>query len=209
MPDLGFSFISNDETENIEQPAKKRNCTLRKKRNKKSKIDNLLNSLSGSSKEAFTGEDTIPGRNSFPADDGDDPRDLGDFQPMADFNTSSSSQPVADFQPVSDESSIESPNGSYFADAVTVENFAQLGEVTSSDYLKQYVPNYSQMRGTEEVNTNKDSLMTKLNYMIHLLEEQQDEKTENVTEELVLYLFLGVFVIFIVDSFARAGKYTR
>ena len=28
--------------------------------------------------------------------------------------------------------------------------------------------------------------------MIHLLEEQQDEKTDNVTEELVLYLFLGV-----------------
>ena len=51
--------------------------------------------------------------------------------------------------------------------------------------------------------------MTKLNYMIHLLEEQQDEKTDNVTEELVLYLFLGVFVIFVVDSFARAGKYTR
>ena len=45
--------------------------------------------------------------------------------------------------------------------------------------------------------------------MINLLEEQQDEKTENVTEELVLYLFLGVFVIFVVDSFARAGKYTR
>ena len=61
----------------------------------------------------------------------------------------------------------------------------------------------------EEVHTNKDVLMTKLNYMIHLLEEQQDEKTDNVTEELVLYLFLGVFVIFVVDSFARVGKYKR
>ena len=30
-----------------------------------------------------------------------------------------------------------------------------------------------------------------------------------VTEELVLYMFLGVFTIFVVDSFARAGKYTR
>ena len=45
--------------------------------------------------------------------------------------------------------------------------------------------------------------------MIHLLEENKDEKTSNVTEELVLYMFLGVFVIFVVDSFARAGKYTR
>ena len=45
--------------------------------------------------------------------------------------------------------------------------------------------------------------------MIHLLEEQQDEKTGHVTEELILYSFLGIFIIFIVDSFARAGKYVR
>ena len=44
--------------------------------------------------------------------------------------------------------------------------------------------------------------MKKLNYMIHLLEETKEEKTSNVTEELVLYMFLGVFVIFVVDSFA-------
>ena len=95
---------------------------------------------------------------------------------------------------------------------ITKENFAQLpvGEVTAADYYKQYVPYYTQMQGAQEdVHTDKDALMTKLNYMIHLLEEQQDEKTDNVTEELVLYLFLGVFVIFVVDSFARAGKYTR
>ena len=51
--------------------------------------------------------------------------------------------------------------------------------------------------------------MKKLNYLIHLMEENKDEKTQNVTEELVLYMFLGVFTIFVVDSFARAGKYTR
>lgn len=54
-----------------------------------------------------------------------------------------------------------------------------------------------------------DLLMTKLNYMINLLEEQKDEKTENMTEEIVLYSFLGVFMIFIVDSFSRVGKYVR
>ena len=52
-------------------------------------------------------------------------------------------------------------------------------------------------------------LMEKINYMIHLLEANQHEKTENITEEFLLYTFLGVFVIFVVDSFARAGKYTR
>ena len=52
-------------------------------------------------------------------------------------------------------------------------------------------------------------LIEKMNYIIHMLEEQQDEKTGNITEELLLYSFLGVFLIFIVDSFARSGKYNR
>jgi high-affinity K+ transport system ATPase subunit B len=56
---------------------------------------------------------------------------------------------------------------------------------------------------------NNDLLMQKLNYMINLLEEQQDEKTNNVTEEVILYSFLGIFIIFIADSFAKVGKYVR
>jgi hypothetical protein len=28
-------------------------------------------------------------------------------------------------------------------------------------------------------------------------------------EEVVLYSFLGIFIIYIVDSFTRIGKYTR
>jgi len=66
----------------------------------------------------------------------------------------------------------------------------------------------SNPQGQAQVDNN-DVLMNKLNYMINLLEEQQDEKTNNVTEEVILYSFLGVFMIFIVDSFARVGKYTR
>jgi hypothetical protein len=57
--------------------------------------------------------------------------------------------------------------------------------------------------------SSNDILIQKLNYMINLLEEQQDEKTNNVTEEVVLYSFLGIFIIFVVDSFARSGKYKR
>ena len=56
---------------------------------------------------------------------------------------------------------------------------------------------------------NDDRLMEKINYMIHLLEEQQLEKTNNVMEEFLLYTFLGVFMIYIVDGFSRAGKYIR
>jgi hypothetical protein len=54
-----------------------------------------------------------------------------------------------------------------------------------------------------------NKLMEKINYMIQLLEEQQHEKTNNITEEFILYTFLGVFIIFVVDSFSRAGKYSR
>ena len=45
--------------------------------------------------------------------------------------------------------------------------------------------------------------------MIHLLEDQQSRKTEHVTEEIILYSFLGIFIIFVVDSFAKVGKYVR
>jgi hypothetical protein len=70
----------------------------------------------------------------------------------------------------------------------------------------QQLPYYTQM---SQKAGHKDQLLEKLNYMILLLEEQKDEKTGHVVEELILYSFLGVFLIFIVDSFARAGKYTR
>jgi hypothetical protein len=57
--------------------------------------------------------------------------------------------------------------------------------------------------------SGSDKMMEKMNYMIHLLEESQSEKTNNITEEFILYTFLGVFIIFIVDSFSRGGKYVR
>ena len=56
---------------------------------------------------------------------------------------------------------------------------------------------------------SSSKLMDKINYMIHLLEGQENEKTANVTEEFILYTFLGVFMIYVVDSFSRGGKYVR
>ena len=65
---------------------------------------------------------------------------------------------------------------------------------------------YSQNYNSNE--KNKD-LLNKLNYIISLLEEQKDEKTNNVIEEVILYTFLGIFIIFVIDSFAKASKYVR
>jgi len=67
---------------------------------------------------------------------------------------------------------------------------------------------YDRQMNTNMSGTN-DVLIEKLNYMINLLEEQQDERTNNVTEEVILYSFLGVFIIFVVDGFARVTRYTR
>ena len=109
-------------------------------------------------------------------------------------------------------------------------NFLNDAEV--KNYFKRLVPNYNhkqsssyshnqsqnqnQNRGAYPASINNfenhdtnQVLIEKLNYMINLLEEQQDQKTGNVTEEVVLYSFLGVFIIFIVDSFVRVGKYVR
>lgn len=58
-------------------------------------------------------------------------------------------------------------------------------------------------------NGDREELMRKLNYMIELLEATQDERTGHVTEDVLLYSFLGIFIIFVIDSFARAGKYVR
>ena len=91
---------------------------------------------------------------------------------------------------------------------------------SATDYGR-FIPDYSKMYGTNGqkptqqisgYNGNKgenDVLMEKLNYMITLLEQQESDKTNSVTEEVILYSFLGIFIIFIVDSFARVGKYVR
>lgn len=80
----------------------------------------------------------------------------------------------------------------------------------NDEYYNKVIPGYRQQQsGNMQEMNNNDILLTKINYMINLLEEQQDERTNNVTEEVVLYSFLGIFIIFIVDSFAKTGKYVR
>ena len=62
---------------------------------------------------------------------------------------------------------------------------------------------------TERSNVISSNLSDRINYMIQLLEDQKDDKTGRVTEEIILYVFLGIFVIFVLDSFVKTGKYSR
>jgi hypothetical protein len=104
---------------------------------------------------------------------------------------------------------------------------AFMNDAQVREYYRKLVPNYNHASNSKSENnknyyssessnfvssSSNDSnqvLIEKLNYMINLLEEQQDQKSGSVTEEVVLYSFLGVFIIFVVDSFTKVGKYTR
>lgn len=93
---------------------------------------------------------------------------------------------------------------------------------TEDEPLADYTPKLEKIEKIEKVEPNvyetpeynpyktQDSaLLDKLNYMIYLLEEQRDEKTGQVTEELILYVFLGIFTLFVLDTFVKNGKYSR
>jgi hypothetical protein len=136
---------------------------------------------------------------------------------QADDGSNGSDADLADYQPMTANSNDENQNGGNSNDdVVTRENFENLPSTYASQYYQQYVP-LSHTQGeylnssasTPSGSGSKDDLIDKMNHIIQMLEDQQDEKTGSVTEELILYCFLGVFVIFVVDSFVRAGKYVR
>lgn len=89
----------------------------------------------------------------------------------------------------------------------TPEAFSDIQSTQVEDYYRNNVPYFTQM--SEQPIENRIELIKKMDKILHLLEEQQDHKTGHATEELILYSFVGVFIIFVVDSFARAGKYVR
>lgn len=82
---------------------------------------------------------------------------------------------------------------------------------TFSNFSDSYNKSHYDMFNIQNPTTleNNNTLLSKLDYVIHLLEEQHNERTNHITEELILYLFLGIFIIFVLDSFARASKYVR
>lgn len=98
------------------------------------------------------------------------------------------------------------PPTRFLANDINLANLSNYNQTYSSQPIFQSNKPYYANMG---IGSDNSKLTEKINYMIHLLEEQQMEKTANVTEEFILYILLGVFVIFTVDSFTRAGKYVR
>lgn len=94
---------------------------------------------------------------------------------------------------------------------VNKENFQQL----PANNLQQYYEKYNAYLNSENnynkqyMSVSNEELLKKIDNILFLLEEQRETRTNYVTEELILYVFLGIFVIYLVDSFVKVGKYIR
>ena len=180
---LQYSEYNPSDDNSDKKPVNKRGVT-RKKRCKirSNKIQNLLKSVEGMDNESGNLADFNPPPKPELTQMGDREKDTPKSESV--------------------EQDLDSPVQPH--DYQTFNN-----EAVNNEYYQQYIPYYTQLANQQAVNGDKSQLLEKLNYMIALMEEQKEHKTDNITEELILYMFLGVFVIFVVDSFARAGKYTR
>jgi len=86
-----------------------------------------------------------------------------------------------------------------------LENYSKAYEMP-----KEVRPYYTQKMGIGNDNDSfEEKILDKIQYLTHLMEEIQSEKTSNITEEFILYTMLGVFVIYVVDAFSKSGKYIR
>lgn len=213
MPNpLGYSIIEEFNT-NENKVKKTSNSIDSKKKTRKNrssimnkKVENFLASLDDNSNHVSIEDKKYANNNNNTITDFNNDYD----NHMRSLNNNPYAKPVS----VYNEKINEQENQQNMMDdtendnIITQEDFNTLQNQSQQDYYNSYVPYTTNVSNQQETN-NQGMLIEKLNYMIHLLEEQQEEKTGHVTEELILYSFLGVFVIFVIDSFARASKYVR
>jgi len=82
----------------------------------------------------------------------------------------------------------------------------EVDEETSSSILGAASNRGSSSLSSDEI----ERLMRKMDYLVHMMEENEETKNNYVVEELILYCFLGFFVLFVVDSFTNVNvKYKR
>ena len=201
-------FISSEKFDNIKKQDMERMSTqnsARKNKTVKRKVTTMDLFKTGIKQLNTPGKMPSDSLESF-NDINKDGDDLENFEPIDDTNEDRSKmndEYLSVIPQKPDEKVLPKNDGS-----LSHIDYSKISQNVSSEYPNQYVPYFTEVTNAQKLG-EKDVLLEKLNYMVHLLEEQQNEKTNNVTEEVVLYCFLGVFVIFMTDSFARASKYTR
>jgi hypothetical protein len=70
---------------------------------------------------------------------------------------------------------------------------------------------YMLIEDQDKVPTRKvdADLVHKIDKLMEMMEEQSEIRTTKKNEEIVLYCFIGIFTIYVLDSFASIGKYSR
>ncbi len=107
---------------------------------------------------------------------------------------------LADFYNQENENDLKKQiaQGNFKQDSYKNENI-------NTDYLISNNLNVNKISSPQQ----NDILLMKLNRIIEMFEEQKDIRTNQKNEETVLYCFLGIFVIYVLDSFVKIGKYKR
>ena len=89
------------------------------------------------------------------------------------------------------------------------DKFKNIAKVTTEGFDNKSSNNSDVLNNEHNNLDNSRQIEKKLNYLIQILELQKDQRTEYVSEEIILYMFLGIFIVHTIDSFIRVGKYTR
>lgn len=96
---------------------------------------------------------------------------------------------------------------------IKYENDMYITKDVNTDYMISNNLNTNKvsfgLKKNNNSNTSQEDLLERLNYIITLFEEGKEIKTNKKNEEIVLYCFLGVFMIYVLDSFVSIGKYKR
>lgn len=180
---LNAAPVDYQDNININNNLQQNNFSKKQSKNKTIKNDNIKKIKAEMLKNNFELSD----------DDDDENNDLENFKPVQEQNLKkdTNSQNINQ-ENLNQENHFNSSNNN---------------DAYVSDYYKNYLKTLDANRNIESISNNE--LLKKLDNILYLLEDQTEEKNSYVTEELILYIFLGIFVIYVLDSFVRVGKYTR
>ena len=97
---------------------------------------------------------------------------------------------------------------------IDTDNQLKHEETINNIYYNQHLPNVNYNPNEDfpkqyNNNTNLETINKKLDYLIKLFEEQREFRTEGILEELILYIFFGIFIICVIHSFTKVKPYSR
>ena len=179
---------NNNMENNLASTTRRKNFTYKNKESSKKLSKNMLESLYQQNDE--------------------ESKNMGNFIPVE----KSIQQPVqSSLQDVNPKNESIRTNWEPNDPPISSQNaYATLDSTVGADYYRQYVNNYNnRYQSSNPLGNQNSELLKKLDNILYLLEEQRELETHLITEELILYIFLGIFVIYVLDSFVRAGKYVR